>query len=117
MKLTNLLSAVGLGILFSTPVFAESQNMTVAELTASLAKASSPENVKAVALQQKILNCEQNAKNYKYEGSQKEKYLATCINQNYALLAFESHNKQRNLRLANSVNEMLNSSPTAAGNK
>lgn len=79
-----------------------------------LAKASSPQNVNAVALQQKILNCTQNAKNKELQGSKKEGYLTTCIYKNEALLALETVNQ----RFASSdVNEMLRQSPTAAGNK
>lgn len=83
-------------------------------LLACLAKASSPENVNAIAMQQKVLNCNQNAKNKRLQGSKKEGYLTTCLYKNEAILALESFNQ----RFASSdINEMLRQSPTAAGNR
>jgi hypothetical protein len=116
MKFTNIFIAAASSMFFVAPVFAGNEKMVDNQsLAANLAKASSPENVKAVALQQKKSSCDQNAKNKKLEGSNKEEYLTLCMNKNEALLAFETINNQR---LASSdINEMLRQSPTAAGKK
>ena len=116
MKRTNFFTAVTLSMFFALPVFAGNEKMVDSQfLAASLAKASSPGNVKAVALQQKTMYCAQNAKNKKLQDGKKEDYLNTCLNKNEALLAFSSINNQR--FASSDVNEMLRQSPTAAGNK
>lgn len=92
MKPTNFFAVAGISMFFAIPAFAGND---VQSLTARLAKDSSPENVKAVALHHKKLNCEQNAKNKKLQGNQKESYMTICMNKNEALLAFSSINNQR----------------------
>lgn len=144
MKRTIFSTAVGFSMFFSIPVFAGNEEVVDqpsasmasvvtpeashceskgadlpwsdrnALILACLAKASSPANVNAIALQQKKLNCAQNAKNKKLQGSKKEEYLTACLYKNEAMLAFESINQ----RYASSdVNEVLRQSPTATGNK
>jgi len=116
MKTTNFTFAFITCMFVAIPVYADSQN-TVSELQARLARDSSPENVKAVAMHYKKLGCDQNAKNFKYEGSKKEAYLNTCMNRNEALLAYESINDRGTLTAESDVNKILDQSPTAAGNK
>lgn len=77
-----------------------------------LTKASSSQNVNAVVLQQKILNCTQNAKNKGLQDSKREGYLTTCIYKNEAILALEFFNQRF---VSSDINEMLRQSPTAAG--
>lgn len=55
-----------------------------AQIHACLAQASSPANVKGLALQYKKQTCMQNAKNKALKGTIKEIYLETCINKNEA---------------------------------
>lgn len=67
---------------------ASGSNLTAAErnaqIHACLAQASSPANVKEVALQYKKQSCMQNAKNKGLKGTIKEIYLETCISKNEA---------------------------------
>lgn len=115
MKHTKIFAALSISIFFSLPVFAGTEKMADSQaLAASLAQASSPENVKAVALQQKTMYCAQNAKNKQLQGKEKEDYLATCMTENEALASFQSISSQR--IVAGDVNEMLRKLPTAAGN-
>ena len=53
-------------------------------LTSCLARASSPENVKAVAAQMKRARCEQNSKNMRLEGGKKSDYINDCMNKDVA---------------------------------
>lgn len=55
-----------------------------------LAEASSPANVQRVAMQQKKMSCEQNAKNKALQGTAKASYVASCINKNEAKEAAEA---------------------------
>jgi hypothetical protein len=91
---TLLTSLLTLSIL--TPVMAmaasncapANDQLTTVQRTAyikqCLAESSSPANVKRVALQQKTLGCEQNARNKALQGNEKTAYVAQCINQNDA---------------------------------
>jgi len=110
LKQTNLFAAVSISMLFVIPAFASND---IQALTARLAKDSSPENVKAVALKQKTMNCEQNAKNKKLQDSQKLNYISACLNKNEALLAYSSLNNQQ--YASSDVNKILQQAPTAAG--
>jgi len=74
----------------------------VESLTARLAKESSPENVKAVALQQKKMSCLQNAKNKKLQNEEKENYLSVCMNKNDAQRAYSNIGY---MRLASAEND------------
>ena len=112
MKHTKLFTAVGFSMFLAFPAFAGNDSQVLA---ASLAKASSPENVKAVALQQKTMYCAQNAKNKQLQGKEKDQYLTACMSENEAQIAFETISNQR--IAAGDVNEMLRKLPTAAGNK
>lgn len=133
MKRTIFSTAVGFSMFFSVPVFAGNEEVVTPEashceskgadlpwsdrnalILACLAKASSPANVNAIALQQKKLTCAQNAKNKKLEGSKKEDYLTACLYKNEAMIAFESIHKMDG---ASDINEILRQSPTATGNK
>lgn len=58
-----------------------------------LAEASSPENVRAVALQQKKAYCDKNVKNKALQGSEKESYLTTCMNHNEAQVQYRLANQ------------------------
>lgn len=73
---------------------ASGSNLTAAErnaqIHACLAQASSPANVKEVALQYKKQSCMQNAKNKGLKGTVKEIYLETCINKNEAEETFSA---------------------------
>lgn len=53
-------------------------------LISCLARASSPENVKAVATQRKRALCEQNSKNMRLEGGKKSNYINDCMNKDEA---------------------------------
>jgi len=66
----------------------------VAFIKACLAETSSPANVKAVALQEKKAYCDKNVKNKALQGSEKESYLAACMNNNEALAQFEQVNRE-----------------------
>ena len=59
-----------------------------------LAEASSPANVKAVALQQKKAYCDKNVKNKALQGSEKESYLTTCMNNDEAQAQFARVNRE-----------------------
>jgi hypothetical protein len=111
---TNYFAAISMALFFTIPAFAENSATENSQLlVASLAKASAPENVKAIAMQQKTRYCEQNAKNKKLQGSNKEDYLIACLNKNEAILAFSTVYNQR--MASSDINEMLKQSPTAAG--
>lgn len=60
-----------------------------------LAEASSPENVRAVALRQKKAYCDKNVKNKALQGSEKESYLTACMNNNEAQAQFAQLNRDR----------------------
>lgn len=84
-----------------------SSNLPPAEqitfIQSCLAEASSPANVKAVALQEKKAYCDKNVKNHALQGNEKESYLTTCMNKNEALAQFEQVNrgmKSRNIDIA-----------------
>lgn len=66
-----------------------------AQMHACLSQASSPANVKAVALQYKKLSCIQNAKNKALSGTEKTIYLETCINKNQAQEVYAALNDQK----------------------
>ena len=86
-----------------------------------LAEASSPANVKAVALQEKKAYCDKNVKNKALQGSEKESYLTTCMNHNEALVQYALVNRgmaSKNTGTASSdFNKELQQAPTAAGGK
>jgi hypothetical protein len=116
MKYKNFFTVMGLSMFIVLPVFAGNDTLVDSQLlNASLAKSSSSENAEAVALQQKAMFCEQNAKNKNLEGSNKENYVTTCMNNNEAMLAFAAIYNQK--IASSNINEMLNQSPTSAGNK
>lgn len=89
--LTSLLALAALAPVMASAVTrcepADSQ-LTTAQRTAytrqCLAESGSPANVKRLALQQKTLSCEQNARNKALQGNEKSAYVAKCINQNDA---------------------------------
>lgn len=58
-----------------------------------LAEASSPANVEAVALQEKKAYCDKNIKNKALQSSEKDSYLAACVNNNEALVQLEQVNR------------------------
>ncbi len=58
-----------------------------AAIKACLEQASSPSNVKELEQQRKRSACEQNAKNLKDQGVDKNKYLADCMSKNEAATA------------------------------
>lgn len=60
-----------------------------------LAEASSPANVKAVALQQKKAYCDENVKNRALQGSEKENYLSACVSHNEAQVQYDQINQRR----------------------
>jgi hypothetical protein len=65
-------------------------------LKSCLAQVSSPANVKDAELRRKRALCEQNAKNYKMQGNNRNEYIATCMNENEALAATKGvHNQAR----------------------
>ena len=64
-----------------------------AHMKSCLAEASSPANVKAVALQQKKAYCDKNVKNKALKGDEKEKYLAVCMNHNAAEVQYAVINR------------------------
>ena len=66
----------------------------VAFIKSCLAEASSPANVKAVALQEKKAYCDENVKSKALQGSEKESYLTACMNHNEALAQFEIVNRE-----------------------
>ena len=92
MKHTLLIAAC-LSMQLVTSAFAGETEHTALMLS-KLAQDSSPANVKAVALQQKKLNCEQNAKNQALKGNEKDRYFAACMDSNEALMQFASVNRR-----------------------
>lgn len=96
MKSTTTLLKSILALVILTPAMAmaapncepANDNLTIAQRTAyvkqCLAESSAPANVQRLALQQKTLSCEQNAKNKALQGNEKTDYVARCINQNDA---------------------------------
>ena len=65
----------------------------VAHMKSCLAEASSPANVRAVALQQKKAYCDKNVKNKGLKGDEKEKYLSVCMNHNEAEVQYAVINR------------------------
>lgn len=63
----------------------------IAFLHTCLAEASSPAHVKELALQQKHLNCEQNAKNRALQGDEKASYIQTCMHKDEAREVLATH--------------------------
>lgn len=116
MKRTIIAVAVSVSTLLATPVFAGNE-----EMIAKLAEASSPANVKAVALQQKKAYCDKNVKNKALQGGEKESYLTACMNNNEALVQLALVNRRiasTNSEIAaNDFNKALQQSPTGAGAK
>ena len=116
MKHIIIAIAVGMSALLITPACAGNE-----EIVAKLAEASSPANVKAVALQQKRLYCDQNAKNKALQGSEKESYLTACMNSNEALSQFALVNRgaaSTDAYVASTeFNNSLQQSPNSAGAK
>ena len=92
MKRNMLFITVGLSVLLATSASA-GENEHTALMQSKLAQDSSPANVKAVTLQQKTLNCEQNAKNQRLQGTEKASYVTSCINKNDALEHFSKNNR------------------------
>ena len=116
MKRTIIAIAASISMLLTMSAFAGNEDMT-----AKLAAASSPANVKAVALQQKKSYCIQNAKNKALQGSEKESYLTACMNHNeaqahYALINRGMASTDTETAAAD-FNKTLQESPTAAGDK
>ena len=85
MKPSSMAATAAFSLIFSFSTFAGNDMQS---LTSRLAEDSSPENVKAVAIQQKKMSCMQNAKNKKLQNEQKEDYLSVCMNKNEAQLVF-----------------------------
>jgi hypothetical protein len=116
MKYNNFLTVFALAMVFEAPAFAGNDAVSESQQWAAhLAKASSPENVKAVAFQQKAMYCEQNVKNKNLQGERKEDYMAACMSKNEAMVGFTAISDQQ--IASSNINEMLNQSPTGAGNK
>jgi len=92
MKKSVLAAAFVLAIITSISAVAANDAKS---LTARLAKESTPENVKAVALRQKKMSCLQNAKNKKLQNEQKENYLSVCMNKNEAQMAYSNFGYMR----------------------
>ena len=90
----------------------------IAHMKSCLAEASSPANVKAVALQQKQAYCDKNGKNKALQGSEKESYLAECMNHNEAQVQYALINRGRDADTAGTdFNKTLQEAPPAAGKK
>ncbi len=99
----------------------------VSHMKLCLDQASSPANVEAVALQQKLAYCVSNSKNEglncsTYVGCSEQKhYVTSCMNDNQAQVQYASIN--RRIAPANTdtagtdYNKMLEETPTAAGPK
>lgn len=116
MKRTILCVTAGFAALFAVSAFAgEAEHK--ASMLSKLAKDSSPDNVKAAALQQKAKYCERNAKNQKLQGSGKEAYLNTCMNRDEAREQFAMINGKATYVASSDINKALRESPTGAGNK
>lgn len=83
-------------LVFAMPALAMDGNSCVAQSTqlelserdaymkSCMAQVGSPDNVKKTELQQKKALCEQNAKNHKLHGNDKDSYFETCMNKNEA---------------------------------
>lgn len=116
MKRTFIAMVVGISTLLTTFAFAGNEG-----IASKLAEASSPANVKAVALQQKKAYCTQNAKNKALQGSEKESYLTACMNHNEAQVQYALVNRgmesQNTGTAASDFNKTLQQAPTAAGEK
>lgn len=93
MKRNLIFITIGLSALFATSAFAGETEHTALMLS-KLAQDSSPANVKAAALQQKQLNCVQNAKNQHLQGVEKTRYVTSCMNKNEVLEHFSSANRR-----------------------
>lgn len=65
-----------------------------AYMKSCLAQVSSPANVKEAELRHKRTLCEQNAKNFKVQGSERDNYIATCMNRNEAEAAAKAEHNQ-----------------------
>jgi len=93
----------------------------IAHMKSCLAEASSQANVKAVALQQKQAYCDKNVKNKALQGSEKESYLAACMNHNEAQVQYALINRgissEKTGTAASDFNKTLQQAPTAAGDK
>ena len=103
----HIITAIALSVsaLLATPVFAGNEESCeskgahlppaeyAAHMKSCLAEASSPANVKAVALQQKKAYCDKNVKNKALKGDEKEKYLAVCMNHNAAEVQYAVINR------------------------
>lgn len=101
MKTTTLIKSL-LALTVVTPALAfaagncepANAKLSTVERTAyvkqCLAQASAPANVQKIALQQKKMGCEQNAKNKVLKGSAKNSYVASCVNRNEAKEAAEA---------------------------
>lgn len=63
------------------------QSERAAFMKECLAQASDPSNVRAAQEQQKRATCEQNAKNAKLQGNEKNNYVSSCITENQAAAA------------------------------
>jgi hypothetical protein len=86
---------IGLPMLLVSQAFACEADHTAA-MQSIIAKSSTPENVKAVALHNKAMYCEQNAKNLRLQGDDQVNYVTSCLNKNDALdLKTSSHNGQK----------------------
>lgn len=96
---------------------AKKSSMTTAQSIAyakqRLAESSAPAKVQQVALQQKKMSCEQNAKNKVLQGAAKSKYIAKCVYQNDAREAAEAMAGSRNVNSA-SLQRKYSSNVTAA---
>ena len=92
MKLNMFFIATGLSALLAASAYAGDTEHTALMLS-KLAQDSSPDNVKAVALQQKTLTCGQNAKNLRLQDTEKASYITSCINKNEALEYFLKVNR------------------------
>ena len=93
-------------------------NLTSAErqalILSCLAKAHAPENVRAVAANQKEAYCKQNAINKKLLGSEKSRYMTACMDNDVAQMAYQASQQRMALR---QINTLLMDAPTAAGDE
>lgn len=108
--------AVSVSMLLAAPAFAGNE-----EIFAKLAEASSPANVKAVALHEKTEYCKQNAKNKALQGSEKEGYLNACMKHNEAQVLYALVNRGKASKETDTAttdyNKTLQQAPTATGEK
>lgn len=127
-----IITAIALSVsaLLATPVFAgncESKGAHLppaeyaAHMKSCLAEASSPANVKAVALQQKKAYCDKNVKNKALKGDEKEKYLAVCMKHNEAEVQYAVINRGMTPASTDTArkdyDKTLQEAPPAAGAK